>query len=95
MSAFNHLSSLDLQRIWDGVYGRMIHGQQITLGVIELDPNALRLVYIRSSNGKLVPLDAVTKPQLTVGPLSVTHLGQMPSVTISFNLLPGTSQRPA
>jgi hydrophobic/amphiphilic exporter-1 (mainly G- bacteria), HAE1 family len=57
----------------------------------QLDPNALRLVYIRSSNGKLVPLDAVTKPRLTVGPLSVTHLGQMPSVTISFNLLPGAS----
>ncbi len=57
----------------------------------QMDPNALRLVYIRSSNGKLVPLDAVTKPRNTVGPLSVTHLGQLPSVTISFNLTPGTS----
>ncbi|TML97514.1 MAG: cupin domain-containing protein [Actinobacteria bacterium] len=41
MSAFNHLSSLDLQRIWDGVHGRVIHGQQITLGVIELDPDSV------------------------------------------------------
>ena len=57
----------------------------------QLDPNALRLVYIRSSSGKLVPLDAVTKPRNTVGPLSVTHLGQLPSVTISFNLTPGTA----
>ena len=57
----------------------------------QMDPNALRLVYIRSSSGKLVPLDAVTKPRNTVGPLSVTHLGQLPSVTISFNLIPGTA----
>ena len=41
MSAFNHLSSLDLQRIWNGVHGRVIHGQQITLGVIELDPDSV------------------------------------------------------
>ncbi len=55
------------------------------------DPNALHLVYVRSSNGKLIPLDAVTKPRNSVGPLSVTHLGQMPSVTLSFDLAPGTS----
>ncbi len=55
------------------------------------DPNALRLLQIRSANGKLVPLSAVTKPRVTVGPLSVTHYGQMPSVTISFNLSPGAS----
>jgi HAE1 family hydrophobic/amphiphilic exporter-1 len=57
----------------------------------QADPKALSLIYIRSSSGKLVPLDAVTKPRNTVGPLSVTHLGQMPSVTISFNLTPGTA----
>ncbi len=38
-----------------------------------------------------MPLDAVTKPRDTVGPLAVTHLGQLPSVTISFNLAPGVS----
>jgi len=53
------------------------------------DPNALNLLYIRSSSGKLVSLNAVTKPRNTVGPLQVTHFGQFPSVTISFNLLPG------
>ncbi len=57
----------------------------------QADPNALHLIYVRSSTGKLVPLDAVTKPRNTVGPLSVTHLGQMPSVTLSFDLAPGTS----
>ncbi|HTB16993.1 MAG TPA: efflux RND transporter permease subunit [Bryobacteraceae bacterium] len=57
----------------------------------QLDPAALHLLYVRSDQGKLVPLDAVTKPRNTVGPLSVTHLGQLPSVTMSFNLAPGVS----
>ena len=55
------------------------------------DPRALDLVYVRSANGKLVPLSAVTKPVATAGPLAVNHLGQLPSVTISFNLQPGVS----
>lgn len=41
MSAFGDLSSLELQRIWDGVHGRVVHGEQITLGVIELDPGSV------------------------------------------------------
>jgi HAE1 family hydrophobic/amphiphilic exporter-1 len=55
------------------------------------DPSALPLLYIRSSSGTLVPLDAVTRVSQDVGPLSVNHQGQLPSVTISFNLKPGTS----
>jgi hydrophobic/amphiphilic exporter-1 (mainly G- bacteria), HAE1 family len=55
------------------------------------DPRALDLIYIRSANGKLVPLSAVTKPRSTAGPLAVNHLGQLPSVTISFNLKPGVA----
>jgi quercetin dioxygenase-like cupin family protein len=38
VSAFADVSSLDLRRIWDGVHGRVVHGERITLGVIELDP---------------------------------------------------------
>ena len=57
----------------------------------QTDPSALNLLYVRSATGKLVPLDAVAKPHDTVGPLAVTHLGQLPSVTISFNLAPGVS----
>jgi quercetin dioxygenase-like cupin family protein len=41
VSAFDSLSSLDLQRIWDGVHGRVVHGERITLGVIELDPDSV------------------------------------------------------
>ena len=55
------------------------------------DPAALAMLYIRSSSGKLVPLDAVARIQPTVGPLSVNHLGQLPAVTLSFNLRPGVA----
>jgi len=54
----------------------------------QLDPAALSLLYVRSSNGKLVPLSAVAKLSRGLGPMSVSHLGQLPAVTISFNLAP-------
>jgi quercetin dioxygenase-like cupin family protein len=41
MTAFESVSSLDLRRIWEGVHGRVLHGDRITLGVIELDPNSI------------------------------------------------------
>ena len=52
------------------------------------DPSSLGLLYLRSATGKLVPLDTVTKARKEVGPMTVAHLGQLPSVTISFNLPP-------
>jgi HAE1 family hydrophobic/amphiphilic exporter-1 len=55
------------------------------------DPSALSMLYVRSSSGTLVPLNTVTKLSQDVGPLSINHLGQLPAVTISFNLKPGTS----
>jgi HAE1 family hydrophobic/amphiphilic exporter-1 len=61
------------------------------------DPDALGQLYITSSqtgtNGlpKLIPLSAVAKLTRTVGPTSISHVGQLPSVTISFNLAPGVS----
>ena len=55
------------------------------------DPAQLSRLYIRSSTGALVPLDAAAGLVRTVGPLSVNHSGQLPSVTISFNLKPGAS----
>jgi quercetin dioxygenase-like cupin family protein len=41
MSAFDKLSSLDLRRIWDGVHVRVIHGDRMTLGVVELDAGSV------------------------------------------------------
>src|SRR5437762_1895334 len=55
------------------------------------DASALSLLYVRSRSGKLIPLDAVASLRRDVGPLTVNHLGQLPAVTISFNLKPGVS----
>src|SRR5207248_8329448 len=43
----------------------------------------------RSSSGRLIPLDTVAKVREDAGPLAVSHTGQLPSVTLSFNLKPG------
>ena len=55
----------------------------------QTDPTDLPLLYIRSSTGQLVPLSAVARLAPNLGPLTVNHTGQLPSVTISFNLPPG------
>jgi len=65
--------------------------------VMELEPryqrdaSTLSMLYVRSSTGALVPLDAVATLKPAVGPLAITHLGQLPSVTISFDLKPGVA----
>ena len=53
--------------------------------------DGLKLLYLKSDSGKLVPLDAVANLKLDAGPQSIPHSGQLPSVTISFALRPGTS----
>jgi HAE1 family hydrophobic/amphiphilic exporter-1 len=55
------------------------------------DPSALSLLYVRSSKGNLIPLSAVASLGTSLGPLSVNHLGQLPAVTLSFNLKPGVA----
>jgi HAE1 family hydrophobic/amphiphilic exporter-1 len=57
----------------------------------QMDPSALSRLYVRSSQGKLVPLSVVAKISKGVGPLAVNHQGQNPSVTISFNLKEGVA----
>ncbi len=65
--------------------------------IIELEPDyqqrasALDLLYVRSTSGSLVPLNTVSAITRNVGPLTINHLGQLPAVTISFNLAPGMS----
>jgi HAE1 family hydrophobic/amphiphilic exporter-1 len=54
-------------------------------------PHALSRLFVRSSQGSLVPLDSLVKVTRSLGPLSVNHFGQLPAVTISFNLGPGFS----
>jgi HAE1 family hydrophobic/amphiphilic exporter-1 len=57
----------------------------------QMDPSALSMLYIHSNTGQLVPLDTLATLTQTTGPLTVNHLGQLPAVTISFNLKPGVS----
>ncbi len=57
----------------------------------QADPSALALLYVRSTSGALVPLSSVATLKPTIGPLAINHLGQLPAVTISFDLKPGVS----
>ncbi|HET6621672.1 MAG TPA: efflux RND transporter permease subunit [Dongiaceae bacterium] len=58
---------------------------------IPWDPGLLNTVYVRSSSGKLIPIGAFAEVRRTVGALSINQLGQLPAVTISFNLPPGVA----
>ena len=55
------------------------------------DPSSLSRLYLRSSTGQLVALDAIASITQSVGPLTINHQSQLPSVTVSFNLAPGVS----
>jgi hydrophobe/amphiphile efflux-1 (HAE1) family protein len=65
--------------------------------VLEVDPKfqygpeALNGIYVKSSTGQQVPLSTLVDSVVKVAPLVVNHQGQFPSVTISFNLVPGTA----
>ena len=61
------------------------------LPVFQRDPQTMGLLHVRASTGALVPLESVARLSRTVSPLLVNHLGQLPAVTLSFNLKPGTS----
>ncbi|HEX5476896.1 MAG TPA: efflux RND transporter permease subunit, partial [Burkholderiales bacterium] len=96
------ISALDLETALGAAYG----AQQVSTiytatnqywVILEVEPRYQRgpallpLLYLRSSSGALVPLDSVAKLSYGVGPLTVSHQGQLPSVTISFDLRPGVS----
>jgi HAE1 family hydrophobic/amphiphilic exporter-1 len=65
--------------------------------VMELEPSyqrdlqALNLLYIHSATGELVPLSSLARLVPSLGPSTVNHSGQLPSVTLSFNLAPGVA----
>jgi multidrug efflux pump subunit AcrB len=57
----------------------------------QYSPEALSAIYVKSSSGQEVPLSTLVDSVVKVAPLVVNHQGQFTSVTISFNLLPGTA----
>ncbi len=54
-------------------------------------PDALSALYVHSASGSLIPIESVVKEKRTVGALSINHFGQLPAITVSFNLKPGFS----
>jgi len=57
----------------------------------QYSPDALSNIYVKSSSGQQVPISTLVDSAIKVAPLVVNHTGQFPSVTISFNLAPGTA----
>ncbi len=57
----------------------------------QMDPNALSMLYVNSSNGYPIPLRAVATLKEDLGPQTINHMGQFPAVIISFNLKSGVS----
>ena len=63
--------------------------------ILEVEPqyqqeaSVLSKLYVHSNKGQLVPLDTVAEIKQQIGPLTVNHNGQLPAVTLSFNLRPG------
>ncbi|MEI8078471.1 MAG: efflux RND transporter permease subunit [bacterium] len=55
------------------------------------NPAIMDLLYVRSASGRLVPVKALASVRETVGPLTISHAGQLPAVTMSFNLRPGVA----
>ncbi|SOY41252.1 efflux RND transporter permease subunit [Cupriavidus taiwanensis] len=55
------------------------------------DESAFAKLYVRSKTGQMVPVSAFATTERRVGPIAVNHQGQLPSVTVSFNLAPGAA----
>jgi hydrophobic/amphiphilic exporter-1 (mainly G- bacteria), HAE1 family len=59
--------------------------------IYQADPRALSMLYFKGATGPLVPLDTLAEVKQDVGPQAISHYGQLPAVTISFDLKPGAS----
>ncbi|MBP2228608.1 multidrug efflux pump [Azospirillum agricola] len=61
----------------------------------QMDPASLSKIYVKSSGGAngsgVVPLSALVTVERTTAPLVITHQGQFPSVTLSFNVAHGVA----
>ena len=67
---------------------------RVVLGVkpdFQSGPASLQSLYVRGTEGKQVPLSAITQISETTGPLVISRQGQFPVVTLSFNLASGAS----
>ena len=60
-------------------------------GERQLTPDAIGELYVRGRDDAVVPLSAVAKVIIEGAPLTISHQGQLPAVTIGFNLAKGTA----
>ncbi len=89
----NTLNDAFGQRIVSTMY-TMMNQYHVVLEVdpkFQFGPGALDELYVSSSSGQQVPLRTLVTSVVKVAPLVINHQGQFPSVTISYNLVPGTS----
>src|SRR4029077_16692980 len=78
-------------RQWSQIYAPN-NQYQVILQVapqFQQDAAAMSMLYVRASGDRLIPLSTLATMKTDAGPLTVSHTGQLPSVTISFNLKPG------
>ncbi len=59
--------------------------------LLQLEPESLEKIFVKSTTGQMVPLDAFAKVSIGTAPLTIVHQGQFPAVTLSFNLRPNSS----
>jgi HAE1 family hydrophobic/amphiphilic exporter-1 len=57
----------------------------------QAEPSVLSLLHVRASDGSLVSLSTVARVRAGAGPVVINHTGQLPSVTLSFDLKPGVA----
>jgi hydrophobic/amphiphilic exporter-1 (mainly G- bacteria), HAE1 family len=89
------------QTLYDALGGRRIseiYGTsdqyEVSIKVLpeaQLSPTVIGQLPLKTASGAITRLDAVAKVEAGVGPVTVHHYGQQPSVTLSFNLAPGAS----
>ncbi|MEP7353863.1 MAG: efflux RND transporter permease subunit, partial [Acidobacteriota bacterium] len=96
------LNPSDIQNALYGAYGpsnvSMIYSPKTQYRVVmevqkkyQAFSDYLSKISFKTPSGVLVPLDSLAKVKETVGPQSIAHAGQLPAVTVSFNLKPGVS----
>jgi len=97
-----HVSALEIEQALSDAYGSTqvstifapTNQYQVILELLpefQVDPQALAMLFIRADTGDLVPIKSVAELKEGFGPLTINHSGQLPSVTISFNLAPGAA----
>ncbi len=59
--------------------------------LFQVSPDELKNIYLKTPAGTVVPLSAVTRVSQQSAPLLISHMGQFPATTVSFNLAPGAS----